>query len=149
MAHTQLAGTIANSTIHNRRDRPLARNHRAAASHKRLVIATPAISSVATGSGSGKGECHGSQTPAAMIASPTPARPMVRAPATGLGAEPARVVAAESVIAAGRAAGNACHIVARASTRNYGVHPVPLTGYALGLGCVHHDQKEACLVGRH
>src|SRR6266545_4961522 len=108
MAQTQLAGTIANGTNHSRRDRPLARNHRAAASHRRLAIATPAISSVATGSGSGKGECQGSQTPAAMMTSPTAARHMVRAPAEDLGAEPARAVAGESVIAVGHAAGNAC-----------------------------------------
>jgi hypothetical protein len=104
MAHTQLAGTIANSTNHSRRVRPLARNHRAAASHRRLAIATPPISSVAAGSGSGKGECQGSQTPAAMMASPTAARHMVRARAKDLGAELARLVAAESVIVVGRAA---------------------------------------------
>src|SRR5690349_8245940 len=107
MAQTQLAGIIAYSTSHSRHDRPLARNPRAAASHRRLAIATPAISSVATGSGSGQGECHGSQAPAAMMATPTAARPMVSAPAVGLGAGRARV-AADSVIAVGRAAGDAC-----------------------------------------
>ena len=95
MAQTQLAGTIANSTNHRRTGRPLARNPRAAASHRRLAITTPAISSVATRPGSGQGECQGSQAPAAMMAMPTATRPTVMAPAKGAAAGCASWVAAE------------------------------------------------------
>src|SRR6187455_2114254 len=98
MAQTQLAGTIANSTNHRRPGRPLARNQRAAASHRRLDSTTPVISTVATGPGSGQGEFQGSQTPAPMMASPTATRATVMAPAAGLAAGRVRV-AAESLIA--------------------------------------------------
>ncbi len=58
------------------------------------------------------------------------------------------MVSAESVIAVGRAAGNACHIVARASTWDHGVHPVPLTGYALGIARTERGVVPAMVLGR-